>query len=98
MAYPYTQLYGDITLSVTATATGAVDGSTAQMIDVSAGLPVIDQLADLLVRFKIPKASHLDDNKQLKFKVTFAGSDLEVGKTFAQQGVRVGDSIVLADV
>lgn len=98
MAYPYTQLYGDITLNVTATATGAVDGSTSQKIDVSAGLPVVDQLADLLVRFKIPKASHLDNNKQLKFKVTFSGSDLDNGSTFAAQSVRDGDSIVLEDV
>lgn len=98
MVYPYTQLLGEITLSVTATATGAVDGLVAQAIDVSAGLPVGDQLADLLVRFKIPKTSHLDANKQLAFKVTHSSGDLLYGKTFAAQGVHDGDGIILADV
>lgn len=98
MAYPYTQLYGDMTLNVTATATGAVDGAVPQKISVSAGLPVIEQLANLLVWFKIPKAAHLGEDKQLKFKVVHSGNDLTYGETFAAQNVRPGDSIILADV
>lgn len=98
MVYPYAQLFGDATVSVTATATGAVNGSTAQNIGISLGLPVIDQIADIAVRFGIPKTSQINAKARPKFKLTYRGNDLVAGYTFAAQGVHSGDSVVLVDI
>lgn len=97
MSYPYTKLYGDAPVYVTATATGAVDGSTTQVIGISLGLPVVEQLADIAVRFKIPRTSHLDSNGQPAQRLMFNGSELVSGLTFAQQGVNKDAVLVLAD-
>lgn len=97
MTYPYTQLFGDTYVSVTATATGSVGGTTAQIIGISLGQPVVEQLADIGVRFGIQKASQVSAKARPKLKLTYRGSDLSPGLTFASQGVHPGDSLVLAD-
>lgn len=89
MAYPYSNLYGDITVSVIL----AGDASSAKAIDVAAGLPVVDQLADLLIRHGITKAATLDANGQFAYKLQKGGADLTNGETFAQQGVHDGDTL-----
>lgn len=97
MGYPYTQLLGDVRVSVTATAAAAVSGTLAQDIGISLGLPVIEQIADIAVRFKIPRSLHLKTTSRPAYKITYRGNDLNPGLTFAAQGVHSGDSIVLAD-
>ena len=92
MAYPYTNLYGDISVSVTLAA------ADAKPIDVSAGLPVVDQLADILIRHGITKADSLDASGQFVYKLQKGGTDLVYGKTFAQQGVHDGDTLNIATV
>lgn len=96
MAYPYHQLLGDVRTVFTATATGAVGGATATEIAVSLGLPIIEQLADIAMRFKIPKTSQYRNGRPT-IKVTFGGTDLDLGLTFAAQGVKAGSVLVLAN-
>lgn len=96
MTYPYNKLYGEAIVKVTSTAALAVAGSVAQYISVSLGRPVLDQIADIAVRFGIPRSAHVSDKERLLYKLT-KGSDLSNSLTFAAQGVRSGDSLVLAD-
>lgn len=96
MAYPYHQLLGDARAVFTATATGAVGGSTPTEIAVSLGLPVVEQLADIAMRFKIPKTSQYRNGRPT-LKITFNGNDLNLGLTFAVQGVKPGSVLVLAN-
>lgn len=94
MAYPYSNLYGDISLSVTLAGAAA----SVKAIDVAAGLPVVDQLADLLIRHGINKADTLNANGQYAYKLQKGGSDLTYGETFAQQGVHDGDTLDIVTV
>lgn len=96
MAYPYTQLIGDVRAVFTATATGAVGGSTPIEIAISPALPVVEQLADIAIRFKIPKSAQFRNGRPT-LKITFNGSDLNLGQTFAAQGVHYGSVMVLAN-
>lgn len=97
MAYPYTQLLGDATVSVTSTASAAVNGTTAKMVGITLGLPVLEQISELANMFGIPRSAQLSSKSKILYKVTFNGSDLVLGQTFAAQGVHPGSSIVLAD-
>jgi hypothetical protein len=93
MAYPYSNLYGDISITVTNA------GIDSKPMDVSAGLPIIDQLADILVRHGITKAASLNANGQLAFKLqNEANDDLVTGETFAQQGIHDGDILDIVEV
>ena len=92
MAYPYTNLYGDISVSVT------LATEDAKPIDVSAGLPVVDQLADILIRHGITKADSLDAKGQFVYKLVKGATDLTYGETFAQQGVHDGDTLDIVAV
>lgn len=98
MGYPYTQLLGDTAVTFTSTATLAVEGTVAQKIGISLGLPVIEQIADILVRFKIPRSAHLSNKARLLYKITFGAVTLDNSLTFAAQGVRRDDVLILADV
>jgi len=92
MVYPYSNLYGDISISVT------LNGSSAKAIDVSAGLPVVDQLADILIRHGINKAASLATDGQFVYKLQKGSNDLTYGETFAQQGVHDGDTLNITTV
>lgn len=98
MGYPYTQLLGEALVSITSTATKAVNGSVGQNISISLGLPVIEQLADIATRFQIPRSAHLSVKGRPLYKLSKLGTELSLGLTFAAQGVHPGDVLVLADV
>lgn len=93
MAYPYTNLYGDISIIVSY-------NSVDIPLDISAGLPVVDQLADILVRHGITKEATLGLNGQFAFELTRTSgvTPLLYGETFAQQGVHDGDTLTIAAV
>lgn len=91
MAYPYSNLYGDISVTV-------AFNSVIIPMDVSAGLPVLDQLADILIRHQITKPNTINANGQIAYKLQKGATDLDNGKTFAQQGVHDGDALTIATV
>ena len=94
MSYPYTNLYGDISVTVTY-------NSVDIKMDVSAGLPVVEQLADVLIRHGLTKQETLNGNGKFAYKlqhVEAGNADLTYGETFAQQGVHDGDTLLIAGV
>lgn len=90
---------GNASLSVTATATGAVAGTTVQFIDVALGRPVQDAMEDLCNAFGIRRENQYKAGTlRPKQKLQYASADLLMHLTFHQNGVRDGQSVVIVDV
>lgn len=99
MPSPLANIAGNANLSVTATATGARLGSTAQFIDVALGKPVIEALADIANAFHLRKTALTDTNGRYAVRLRTGSplADLSLELTFHQNGINEGDAIVLAD-
>jgi len=94
-----TSQVGNASLSVTATATGAIAGATVQFIDVALGRPVQDAMEDMCNAFGIRRDNQYKAGTgRPKQKLQFAGADVVMHLTFLQNGVHDGHSVVIVDV
>ena len=97
MASPLANQDGNGTLFVTATATGAINGTVTQSINVMLGRPVVESLPDIVSAFGISMNSFIDVKSQYAQKLTYKGTTLNYGKSFLQQGVNRGAAVILAN-
>jgi hypothetical protein len=93
--------YGNIQLTLDATALAiAPRNGTSIFVDVAKGRPMNEALLDILSALGIARADAFPvNNSRPNVKLQDAGAtDFDMALTFAQQGVREGDTILIEDV
>ncbi len=106
MASPIANSYGNGVVLCTSTVTGALfsgggpaGSADTFRIDVALGKPMLESITQIASAYDINMAAVVNTNGQLAVRLTDGGSTTyNLEQTWAQQGLREGDSLVLESV